>query len=643
MPNSTRPARSRTTLVLAGLVAALAVALVAALLQGPAPPVPASTQVVADFSLLDHEGRHHQLKRYAGSRAVVVFVHGVGCNIARDSLPALRSLREQFTVRESDFLMPLRRQPLDITQGFGTQLWQRVTYRIDRLLNWNWRRAAADGNVVFLMLNANPQDNRAALQADAEALGIDFPILRDDTQLVAQDLKIGRTAQALLIDTHTWSIAYRGPVDDKLHFEGRKPEAGAHYLHDAIEAVIAGRNPAPAPPEDLGCAVTALPKTVPAYSTQVAPLLAEKCTACHRAGGVAPWAMDQYATVKGWSAMLREVVASRRMPPWHADPVIGHFSNDRSLTPAQIRLLTDWVDAGAPRGDGPDPLLNQSKPAQGDGWPLGPPDLVIEAPRQEVPATGVLDYRYADAPITLDRDVWVRAVHLRPGNPALVHHSFALVKFPTGAASKQYDFKNGENGFFAAYVPGFDVIPFPQGSGQFLPRGTTVQFQLHYTPVGRAGSDVTRLGIYLHKEPPQRELVVASAFKQDIRIPPELAKYPVSASFRFSQDAQLHGLFPHMHLRGKDFRFEARFPDGRRQTVLSVPRYKFDWQGLYSLSEPLAMPANTEIMALGTYDNSPLNPANPDPSKVVHWGLQTFEEMFIGYLMYSVPRQGNSR
>ncbi|RYF29818.1 MAG: redoxin domain-containing protein, partial [Comamonadaceae bacterium] len=176
MPNSTRTPRSNTTLVLAGLVAALAVGLATALLRGPPPPVPASTQGVADFSLLDQEGRHHQLKRYAGSRAVVVFVHGVGCNIARDSLPALRALREQFTVRESDFLMPLRRQPLDITQGFGTQLWQRVTYRIDRLLNWNWRRAAADGNVVFLMLNANPQDDRAALQADANALGIDFPI-----------------------------------------------------------------------------------------------------------------------------------------------------------------------------------------------------------------------------------------------------------------------------------------------------------------------------------------------------------------------------------------------------------------------------------------------------------------------------------
>lgn len=641
LPDAARPARSRTTVALAGLSIALAAALVVLLARpGTAPVSSAGLQRVADFSLLDQQGRHHQLTRYAGSRAVVLFVHGVGCNIARDSLPALRSLREQFTVRESDFLMPLRRQPLDMSQGFAARLWQRVTYRIDRFLNWQWRREAAQRNVEFLMLNANPQDDRAALQADARALGIDFPILRDDTQLVAQDLKIGRTAQALLIDTHTWTIVYRGPVDDMLHFEGRKPRAGEHYLRDAIEAVIAGRDPAPAPPVDLGCAVTELPRTVPAYSTQVAPLLAEKCTACHRAGGVAPWAMDQYATVKGWSAMVREVVASRRMPPWHADPAIGHFSNDRSLTPAQIRLLTDWVDAGAPRGDGPDPLQAPRPAAQEDGWPLGPPDLVIEAPRQEVPASGVLDYRYADAPVTLDRDVWVRAVHLRPGNPALVHHSFAFVKFPPGAAGKQVDFKNGENGFFAAYVPGFDVLPFPQGSGQFLPRGTTVQFQLHYTPVGRAGTDVTRLGIYLHKEPPQRELVVASAFKQDIRIPPHLAGFPVSASFKFGQDARLHGLFPHMHLRGRDFRFEARFPDGRRQTVLSVPRFQFDWQGLYNLSEPLAMPANTEILALGTYDNSALNPANPDPARVVHWGLQTFDEMFIGYLLFTVPRQG---
>lgn len=601
-----------------------------AMSAGPSRPV-------ADFSLLDQEGRVHQLSRYAGSRAVVLFVHGVGCNVARDSMPTLNALRDRYTVPESDFMMPARREVPLADRNLLQRAWRRFGYVADRLLTRRWLEQARERNVVFLMLNANPQDDRAALQAEARALDLRIPILKDDAQLVARALDIGRTGEAIVIDTRTWQIAYRGPLDDGLGVGARRQEVGHQYLRDAIEAVIDGRSVA-APPLSigLGCAISQIPTRAVSYARDVAPLLIEKCVPCHTPGGIGPWSMDRYDTVKGWSAMMREVLADRRMPPWHADPAIGAFRNDRSLDRDQLRVLVDWIDAGAARGNGPDPLADRKAAAVAE-WPLGPPDIFVEAPRQEIPAAGLLDYRYADVPLTIDRDVWVRAVQLKPGNPSVVHHEFAFVKFPPGSTAKEPDFGMGVNGFFAAYAPGFDVEPFPPDSGMFLPKGTVIQFQQHYAPSGRPASDQTRLALYLYRRPPSREVVVRSAANVRLRIPPLVADSPAEARFIFDRDAEIQALFPHMHLRGSRISFEARYPGGRHEMLLSVPRYAFNWQGLYLFRKPKPMPAGTEIVVRGAFDNSPLNPSNPDPSREVFWGIGTADEMFTGYLVYTVP------
>ena len=634
---------SRNALVMAsaGVIVAIVVLVAVPLFHPVAPTVAgAPSRPIADFSLLDQEGRHHQLSRYAGSRAVVIFVHGVGCNIARDSIPALKQLEEHYTVRESDFMMPARRREPEPGKGLLERAWRRFGYEADRFLTQRWLDEKKERDVVFLMLNANPQDDRESLRRDARAYNSDIPILEDDTQLVAQALDIHRTGEAIVIDTRTWQVAYRGPVDDRLGVEARKQEARHHYLGDAIESIIHGRAVAPSvPPIGFGCAITEIPRRAVSYAREVAPLLIEKCVPCHQPGGVAPWSMDRYQTVKGWSAMMREVLANRRMPPWHADPAIGRFKNDRSLGSDQIRMLVDWIDAGAARGDGSDPLAARA-PGGSAEWPLGPPDIIVEAPRQEIPATGMLDYRYVDVPLTIDRDVWVRAVHLKPGNPAVVHHEFAFLGFPAGTVARQPDFKLGVSGFFAAYAPGFDVEPFPQNSGQFLPKGTVIEFQQHYAPLGKTTSDTTRLGIYLHHRPPPRELIVASAANQRLRIPPLVADHPAEASFVFDRDVELHALFPHMHVRGSRVSVEADYPDGRSEMLLSVPRYAFNWQGLYAFRAPLRMPAMTRIVVGGAFNNSPLNPSNPDPSKAVYWGEQSSDEMFTGYLLYTVPLSG---
>ena len=606
-------------------------------LHPPAAPLPARMERVGDFALLDHEGRNHQLYRYTGSSAVVLFVYGSDCNIARASVPALKELREQFDSRGDGPLLKLRERFAARDGGFLMQLQERIANRSVSFL-MKLRKHFAGPSVSFLMIDANPQDDRKTLQQDAARYGIDMPILRDDSQLVAESLDLQRTGEALLIDTRTWQVVYRGPVDDRLYYEFTKEKAQQRYLRDAIEALLDGRAAGPATPPAIGCRISLDRKEEVSYAKQVAPILLEKCQFCHQAGGVAPWAMDSYDRVKGWSAMMREVLMNRRMPPWHADPAIGSFSSDRSLSGEQLRTLVHWINAGAPRGEGPDPLAERKVQIVPE-WPLGEPDLVIDVPEQQIAASGVIDYRYIDVPLPFDRDVWVRAVHLRPSNRAVMHHAFAFVKFPSQPGVRQPDWNDGLNSFFAAYIPGLHIETFPGGSGQLLPKGSALEFQLHYTVAGYATTDRPKLAIYLHKRPPSRELVVASAWTKDLRIPPYVADYPVEAKFVFDQDALLHSFLPHMHLRGSRISYEARYPDGRSALLLSVPRYHFNWQSLYSLRTPRPVPAKTEIVVRGAFDNSRSNPANPDPSKEVRFGRQSWDEMFIGYVMYTVPRR----
>jgi hypothetical protein len=595
------------------------------------------TAAVGDFALLDQQGRNHQLYRYADTRAVVLFVYGSDCNISRDSIPALKQLRDRFAERSDGLLMTLREQSVQRSDG----LLMKVRSRFAKW-GYRWlmkRRAQAAGrSVSFLMIDANAQDDRKTLQSDAARYGIDMPILRDRTQLVAESLGIDRTGEALLIDTRTWQVVYRGPVDDRLYYEIAKPEARKHYLRDAIADLLAGRAVGLASPPAIGCRLSLHQQAQEvSYAKQVAPILVEKCVSCHQAGAIGPWAMDSYARVKGWSAMMREVLMNRRMPPWHADPTVGSFSTDRSLSVQQIRTLVHWIDAGAPRGAGPDPLVERK--AQTDPqWPLGKPDLVIDVPEQQIPATGVVDYRMVDVPLPFDRDVWVRAVQLIPSNRAVMHHAFAFFKDPPQPGVAQKDWNDGLSSYFAAYVPGLQVQPFPPGSGQLLRKGTVLEFQLHYTVVGHPATDSPKLALYLYQRPPPREFVVASAWTTDLRIPPYAADVPVEAKFVFDRDAELYSLLPHMHYRGSRVRYEARYPDGRSETLLSVPRFHFNWQSLYSLRTPKPIPARTEILVRGAFDNSPSNPANPDPSKEVRYGRQSWDEMFIGYVLYTVPR-----
>lgn len=550
---------------------------------------------MSDFALLDDRGRLHQLSRYATARAVVLYTHDVDCPTSRADLAALEEMR----------------------------------------------KGLAQQNVAFLVVDAHPRADRDALRREAAQLGVDIPILQDDGQLVTSSLSVTRTGEALLVDPRSWQVLYRGPVNEHPPMRNGRP------LAKALGAFLDGRHGAVPSGSGMvsGCAIANDPRIAAAagadsYATDIAPLLRAKCTTCHRHGGIAPWAMDRYDTVKAWSARMRAAILTGRMPPWHADPFIGEFTHDRSLSVEQKRALVRWIDGGAPRGAGADPLTTNPASSQAPEWPLGNPDIVLELPVQDVPPTGTLDYRYVHIPAPVTRDTWVRAVHIAPRNPTVMHHAALFVQYPPRWEHHQPHWEEGVGGFLGAYAPGLQPLPFPPDSGGFLPAGAILIFQLHYTTVGTATTDAPRAAFYFHPRPPALEARVVGGVNNAFSIPPNTDDYPVEATYVFEQAVTLHGLLPHMHFRGKRFRFEAYYPDGTREVLLSVPRYDFNWQTLYTFKTPKPIPARTRIVMNGAFDNSARNPANPDPAKEVRFGPQSWDEMFIGYMMYTAPKPG---
>ncbi len=543
---------------------------------------------VDNFVLLDQHGKAHELYYQSDVKALALFIQGNGCPIARNAYIDLKALREQF----------------------------------------------ADASVRFLMLNSNLQDNRESIAREAAEWNIDLPILDDTTQLIGESLGLRRTAEMLIIDTNTWEIAYRGPINDRLDYERQKQEAGAHYAADAISAVLQGSPVAVAQRPGKGCLINFANANKAhdeiSYSDTIAPLLKEKCAVCHTDGGIAPWAMSSYDMVRGFAPMIREVLRTKRMPPWHADPHVGTFVGDRSLSDAQAATLVHWIEAGSPRGTGPDPL--QQSPVAYVEWPLGEPDLILEVPAFNVPASGVVDYQFPAVENPLDKPVWVRAATVVPGDRKVVHHVLMGASDPgTIPSDEESVFDN----YIIGYAPGNESAEMPEGTGVYVEPGTHFLFQMHYTPYGKEATDRTKVGLYFHDAPPKNFLRHTVVIDPTINIPPNDAAYEEAAYYEFDKDALIYSLVPHAHYRGKASRFELAYPNGEREVILSVPNYDFNWQRTYEFTEPKAIPAGTRLVHATVYDNSSRNPGNPDPDKQVPWGLQSWDEMLYGAVSYA--------
>lgn len=360
------------------------------------------------------------------------------------------------------------------------------------------------------------------------------------------------------------------------------------------------------------------------FSKDVAPIFYKTCAECHRPGEIAPFSVLSYKDVRPWAKSIKEQVVSREMPPWHADPQHGEWHNDRRLTQAEIDTITAWVDGGAKEGN---PKDLPAPPQITEGWVLGKPHETFAIPEQDIPATGVVAYKYITVPTNLKEDRWVTAAEIRSTGRAAMHHVIVFMQDPKNPTRTDGNLLTGT-------APGEQPTKFLPGFARKLPAGAILRFQMHYTPNGTATKDVTTIGLHYAQEAPQHQVLTRPVLNTGFTIPAGANNHEVKSSYTFKEDSHLTSLMPHMHLRGKDFEIKAIYPDGTTKILLSVPKYDFNWQTYYVPKSPIAIPKGTKIECTAHYDNSAGNKYNPDPTKIVKWGDQTWEEMMIGWLSY---------
>jgi len=423
-----------------------------------------------------------------------------------------------------------------------------------------------------------------------------------------------------------------------------RPEAEQHDLQNTLDELLDGKAVSKPITPAVGCIIGRVrqpnEKATVTYSNQVSRVLQKHCLECHREGEIAPFELADYDEVSGWAEMIEEVVRQERMPPWFASVEHGDFKNERRMTDEEKQIIYNWVAAGAPEGDRsklPEP------PTWVTGWQLPKePDFVAPICEEpfKVPAEGAVDYQYFSIDPGFKEDKWVKAVEILPDNRAVVHHVLmftASSENPRREISRK--FRGGVRGYEALYVPGYRLESYPPGAAKRIAAGSQFYFQVHYTPIGTEQLDQTHVGIvFADPDEVKYEVHTSSAANNAIAIPPQDGNFRSEAgSPRLPESAQLLSFLPHMHLRGKSFFYEIVYPDGRREPMLDVPNYDFNWQLAYLLDKPMDVPADTRIHCVAHFDNSAENPVNPDPTETVRWGDQTWEEMLIGYFNYMVP------
>ena len=568
--------------------------------------------------------------------AAVPFVGGVGTKSTPPARPSeafrLNDPREGTAVSLSDFKN--RKAVVVVFLGIECPVNNAYLPVLVKL-----RTAYASKGVAFVGINSNCQDDPGRVAAHARANKLPFPVLKDPDNAVADRFGARRTPEAFVLDP-LGRVLYQGRVDDQ--FGVGYARAGKPTRRDlalALDEMLAGKPVSiPATPV-AGCLIAR--RTPPrkdgtvTYANQVRRVLQAHCQECHRPGQAAPMPLLTYEDALAWANTIREVIAERRMPPWYADPHFGRWSNDRSLKPEERDALLAWVDGGCPKGDYGDlPAPRKFK----EGWHIGEPDVVFTMPRAfhvpaEAPAGGV-PYQYFSVDTHFKEDRWVVRAEAKPGTPGVVHHVLVYL----ASESEPFDLE-GPGNILCGTAPGDTPLELPPGCAKKVPAGARIVFQMHYTPNGTACNDRSSVGLLFARTPPKHRVLTKPVYPVDFithldSIPAGAANYQIGSGYTFPEDVHVLALMPHMHLRGKDFTFEARRPGCKPETLLSVPRYNFNWQIGYVCAKPLAMPRGTRLRCVAHYDNSARNPANPDPTRTVTWGDQTWEEMMIGWVDY---------
>ncbi len=489
-------------------------------------------------------------------------------------------------------------------------------------------QAYAASPVQFWALLSDPTADRTNIAALAQSLGINATILSDPQGLGVRALRLSHAGEIAVVQPPAFTVAYRGQLPD-----GSGAAGQSNYLTTALNGVIQNQSYAFLRTPLSGPALTASTAGTPNYAQDVAPIFHDHCAICHRPGDVAPFALTNYLVAALWAPSMKDALLSNTMPPWHVDPDYGTFTNSLALPAAAKATLLRWIDAGAPRGDGPDPLADLPPPPSYRAWPpdLGPPDAIVSPGLQQVKAVGTEAYRYIFVQTPNTSNVWLRAAVVLPSAPQVVHHYLVW----SGRVGNQ-----GVPGFstyqssLAGYVPGEAPYVYPSDSGYYLTNSSWITFNLHYTPNGVATNDTPTLALWYWKSKPPKAFHNDSLNNIFFSIAPGDPESQVVANWTLPSAIRLERLNPHMHLRGKYVRYDVVYPDGTQETLLSVPDYNFKWQTGYQLAQPKILPAGARLMVSGAFDNSPENIYNPDPTARVTWGDQTSSEMFACFFDY---------
>lgn len=535
-------------------------------------------------SLRDLRGNRRALHTFKDHKAVVLVFLGTDCPISNLYLPSLLEMEKKY-------------------RGQGVQ---------------------------FLAVYPNESEDLDTVAAHAHDRDVPFPVLKDFGQALADEVGVTRVPTVAVLDGD-FTLRYRGRVDDRYGVAYRRDKATRDDLAQALTEVLAKKSVGIATTEADGCLLDRgrkPGKTDVTYTKDVARILNDRCAVCHRPDQGAPFTLLSFDDAVKHGRMIKEVTTQRRMPPWHADPRYGKFSNDRRLTKEEIATVAAWVEAGMPRGDSAPP----KSPDFPKGWLHGTPDVVFHMPEEfEVPAEGVVPYKYWEIDPGFTEDKWVQIAEARPGSASVVHHVVVYIIRP---GQQQPLAADGTLSVLVGWAPGDLAFVCPPETALRIPAGAKLRFEMHYTPNGTKTKDRSYFGITFAKGPPKFEMFMNEFANMGIEVPPHDPHYKGEATIKFRHDARLLALVPHMHWRGKDYRYELHYPDGKRETILSVPRWDFNWQAIYRFAEPIKMPAGTRLASAAHWDNSRNNLYNPDPSKAVRWGLQTWEEMMVGWAVY---------
>jgi hypothetical protein len=542
-------------------------------------------RVVEDLNFTDAAGVAGKFSDFAAQKALVVLLTSADCPLSKKYAPTINALHFEYKNR----------------------------------------------NIAFLLLNS-AHDSKDAVAGAIERNKFEMRYAVDADGSVARSLNAQTTTEVFVLDSSR-RLIYRGCIDDQygLGYEQDKPRH--EYLRKSLDALLTGVRPevtaTSAPGCELALGTIEETKVTATWHKEISRLVQKSCVDCHRTGGNAPFPLTDYENMKRKRNAVRRVVKNRSMPPWHADHMIGGpWANNRRLSDEDQALLLNWLEAGAAEGDPRDAPAPRTFTEE---WQIGKPDVIVQIPNPvKIPATGRLGYQYIDVKLNFPEDRWVSAIEMRPTQPELVHHSQVFVSFNGKLKIEQSPSNGGRpDCYFGAMVPGDTYQIFPKNSAKLLPKGASLKFEIHYVPNGVAAEDQMRVGLIFAKERPEFEVRSFDIRNSMFNIPPGADGKAVSTEYAFPKAARLLSFQPHMHLRGKSFKVEALYADGKSETVLSVPRYNFNWQTSYRPLNPIEIPGGTKIKVTGWFDNSANNPANPDPNVTVNAGAETTDEMLV--------------